>query len=302
MAKKYFVVGANIDSEERNKEDLPGAKNSALQWDKFLREQKFEGECLTDKLANGNDILTKLTELFAVLNDDDFAVFIYVGHGTRRKNKNYNSEQPDEIDGYDELLYCNGNSITDNQIREVLNLNKKKAPVFMVIDACHSGVVENNYVLLNHLEDYNEIVFSATSQDLESYYVAVFDQEKKKAIFSTCLLQVLNEGLDKNYNETFDETVDKLKAYNNPQIPQLAFTNSQILKNKIFHSPLDVALKFSEAELAQILKDTNKGKTGIMKELENLKTENTKISDFQNSKLSKNNLLQKIKILIQKIK
>jgi hypothetical protein len=301
MAKKYLIVGANTDSEQSNLPSLPGAKNTAFIWEGFLKKQGFSGECLTDGKADGIVILKKLKELFSTLDDGDLATFIYLGHGTRIKNQNFNPQKPDETDGYDEVLYCNGNTILDDDIREALNLNKRKAPVFVVIDACKSGVVESNFELLNNLNEYNEIAFSATNQGLESYYLATLIDADKKANFSLCLLEVLEaDNLDKNYNEIFDLTVKKLTTYNNNQTPQLAFTNAQILKNIIFQSPVDFNLLFSKAEIKDILKDKNKGQTGIMHESDNLKTMNFNNFKFLKTLLTKNMIVNSIKILINK--
>lgn len=305
MAKKYLIVGANVDSEEGYLPCLPGAENSALKWEHFLRnELHFSGECLTDKKAHGTDILEKLDHLFFGLSANDFVAFIYLGHGVQKKKENNDLGTLDETDGYNEVLYCNGNSITDNQIRAVLNKYTKITPIFILIDACNSGVVERNYNVLNSLVEYNEVAFSTSNLDLESYYLAVEDGKGKEAIFSLCLLEVLRDKLNKNYNDIFDLTVEKLRTYKNVQIPQMAFTNPTILKNTIFNCPIDDHLKFDEKEIEIILKDLNKGKTGIMKLGDDKKRETyfktREKFDLLNTRFIKETF-NKINLIIQKL-
>ena len=133
------------------------------------------------------------------LQKDDFAVFIYIGHGRQLKikNKNY-TITADEDDGIDEALMCNGLPIYDDEIRLILNLNLNKSPVFIVIDACYNPVVEKKGLSLNQFSSLNEIAFSSTSEN-ELAFMENFNHDKQ-AIFSSFLLEVLKDNLDKNYN------------------------------------------------------------------------------------------------------
>ncbi|PTT67081.1 MULTISPECIES: caspase family protein [unclassified Chryseobacterium] len=265
MAKKYVIVGANTDIYGEYP-SLPGAQKSALDWKSFLDKEGFEQrEILTDQTASRENILPALTSLFSNLKKDDFAVFIYIGHGNQIKDeyKNYKISL-DEDDGLDEILVCNGNSITDDEIRILLTLNKRKAPVFILIDACYNGVVENKLQTLNHFPENNEIAFSSATQIQVAYMEN--HNKNKQAIFSTFLLKALTENSDKNYNEIFDLTVDSLKHEGYTQDPQMAFTNDIILANPFFKTPINTNLKISQSVWKEVIENPHKGQTELANE------------------------------------
>lgn len=262
MKKKYVIVGANVDLYGEY-EEIPGALKSALDWKAFLDGLGFEqGAFLSGKEAGRENILPALTNLFSNLKKDDFAAFIYIGHGKQIKTegKNY-AATGDESDDLDETLICNGKSVKDDDIRELLELNKQKAPVFIVIDACYNGVVEKNFEALTQFSENNEIAFSSASQ-LETAYMEDYNHSKQ-AVYSTFLLETLIEYPNKNYNDTFDLARGRLKFKKYPQNPQLAFTNYEILKNIVFKSPVNPIIRFTSSEIKAIEKDLGKGLTGI---------------------------------------
>ena len=246
---------------------LLGQKKSALNWKTFLDSNGFaNGVCLTDENASRENILGKLANLFGSLQIDDFAVFIYIGHGRQLgiKDKDYAASN-DETDYRDEALMCNGRPIYDDEIRMVLNLNLHKAPVFIVIDACENPVIEKNGLLLNQFSAYNEVAFSSTSSEGLAY---MQDHELvDQAIYSSFLLEALANNLDKNYNEIFDLAEAKLKASAEPypQVPQLAFTNYAAIKNIVFTSPIKTNISFNEEEMSKINTNPRKSQTGIQK-------------------------------------
>lgn len=262
MKRKYVIVGADINLY-RAYEELPGALKSALDWKAFLDGQGFEQEAfLTGKEAERNNILPALTSLFSNLQKDDFAAFIYIGHGKQIKTegKNY-ARSADENDELDETLICNGKSIKDDDIRTLLNLNKQKAPVFILIDACYNGVIEENFEALTQFPENNEIAFSSAGQ-LEEAYMEDYSHTKQ-AVYSTFLLKTLIENPNRNYNDVFDLAREKLKSEGYPQNPQLAFTNYEILKNIVFKSPVVPIIRFTQSEIEAIMKDRWKGLTGV---------------------------------------
>lgn len=266
MAKKYVIVGANKNTVYNiPSDDIAGAKKSALDWKTFLDSNGFSnGTCLTDEQASRENILGALAALFSSLQIHDFAVFIYVGHGRQLKmeHKDYTATD-DETDSYDEALMCNGREIYDDEIRLMFTLNRHKAPVFVVIDACYNPVIEKNGLALNQFSSFNEVAFSSTSAN-DKAYMENYEGDKQ-AIYSTFLLEVLKDNLDKNYNEIFDLTDAKLEAsaQSYTQTPQLAFTNYTALKNSVFTAPIRNEISFSEAEISKILIDPDKSQTGI---------------------------------------
>ncbi|MFP3591904.1 caspase family protein [Chryseobacterium sp. SIMBA_038] len=272
MKKKYVIVGANYN-RFGNYKAIPGAQKSGLDWKSFLDENGFQSkEIITGENATRENILPALTNLFANLEKDDFAVFIYVGHGnqTKIKGKNYQFSR-EETDGYDEVLICDGTPITDDEIRTLLNLNKNKAPVFILIDACYNGVIEKSTPVLTDFSENNEIAISSATQ-LGTAYMEDYSHTKQ-AVYSTFLLKVLRENMTKNYNTVFDLTRDKLKENKYRQNPQLAFTNYSILNSIFFTAPINKSsLTLTSFEYQTIQKDPFKGQTGLTKENEKMFT------------------------------
>ncbi len=268
MAKKYVIVGANKNTVYNNPDDeIAGAKKSALDWKTFLDSNGFKnGVYLTDENASRENILGELAKLFGSLLKDDFAVFIYIGHGRQLgiDDKDYDVTK-DETDYQDEALMCNGREIYDDEIRKVLNLNRHKAPVFVLIDSCYNPVIEQKGVALNRFSSYNEVAFSSTSANDKAFMQN--HKGEKQAVYSSFLLEVLAVNLNKNYNEIFDLADSKLKASakSYPQTPQLAFTNYAALKNIVFTSPIKTEIRFSEEEIAKIIVNPFKSQTGIQK-------------------------------------
>ncbi len=270
--KKYVIVGANQSSIYSDGfTALPGAKVTALAWKFFLDKQGFEEVAfLTDEDATRTKVLCGLTNLFSDLKSNDFALFIYMGHGRQIENKNNSPLFPfDEGDGKDEELICKGDPILDDEIRLLLNLNKKKAPVFIIIDACDNGLIEGESLSANKFVNDNEVAFSSTAKT-DKAYMESFDEEKQQkkeeAVYSTFLLDVVKANLGKNYNEIFDLAREKIEKDGYPQNPQMAFTNGTILKNPIFSSPLKMDLSFSRKDIELLLADPNKGIGGLMSE------------------------------------
>lgn len=268
MEKKYVIVGANTD-KTREYPDIEGAKNSALRWQSFLDKNDFKGKLFTDDGVNRNLILTEMENLFKDLKKDDFAVFIFVGHGTQYKNN-------EEEDGLDEVLKVNGKSITDDEIREKMSLNTN-APVLIIIDACYNGVLVSNKTFA----DKNEIAFSSSTNNQEMQ-LDYFDG-KVEAVFSHFMLDELEKSINVNYNDLFVSVSKTIKENKYKQITQLIHTNDLILFSPIFQ-PLITLAEFDKIDASVIIcaKETpNIGQGGLQNVSQNFKFLNKKILQIE---------------------
>ncbi|XSG74573.1 caspase family protein [Herpetosiphon llansteffanensis] len=107
-----------------------------------LSNQPLLERVLFDEQATKVKIQATLQWLAATVTADDLAIFYYSGHGA-----SFDDDNGDEDDGKEEFLCpyeCGleqgiGSFVRDDELRAWLTPIREKAPLLVVLDACHSG-------------------------------------------------------------------------------------------------------------------------------------------------------------------
>lgn len=131
--KKALMIGLNYPNSHFS---LRGCINDVKEGSAYFQSFGYTVKMLTDQnIKFGNNVLDSLKELGE--GEARKLVFHYSGHGTQVKDLN-----GDEIDGLDEALYlAHGQTVTDDQINQVISSYSADKTVFMIWDCCHSGTI-----------------------------------------------------------------------------------------------------------------------------------------------------------------
>jgi len=81
IINKYALV-IGISDYEGTANDLQYCDDDAMDWQNFLKGEGYAVTILTDREATAANIESKLTQLLANEDADDYVVFAYSGHGT----------------------------------------------------------------------------------------------------------------------------------------------------------------------------------------------------------------------------
>lgn len=151
--KVAFLVGIESYGDARG-QDLPADEQwSVLRGPRYdlaamaalLAEQGFEVECLFDRAATREAILTGWRKYLRdrITSKEDVALFYFSGHGYQITD----IAPRDEADGLDEVLVPYDHRghdpaafLRDDELREVAaEVEKKSDNLVVVLDSCHSG-------------------------------------------------------------------------------------------------------------------------------------------------------------------
>lgn len=107
---------------------------------------------LMDERADRHNILKVIDSIGNVIQDGDYFIFYFSGHGDLMKDLNN-----DEESGYDQVLVAYDDYIIDDEIFERLNRYFVESNNIMIVDACHSSTSYKSAFgsLMNNLESVN---------------------------------------------------------------------------------------------------------------------------------------------------
>lgn len=136
----YIVIGVGKHPETNMISDLQGAPNDAIALSSILNGlfNVKEGKLLIDEYATKSGIKEAITETLSKMNDNDFLIVTFSGHGT------YNYIIPSDVQLFGEKVipgtYINADSvIADYELYSWFDVqNVKQSQIIMVIDSCHS--------------------------------------------------------------------------------------------------------------------------------------------------------------------
>ena len=276
--KRYLIVGINR-YDSNNYPTTEGAANSAVSWQYLLEKKEFSGKILLNEFATSDAILTELKNLLKNLNEDDFAAFIYIGHGGQWPDK-----VSTEDDEKDELLYPYKFSIKDNEIRTILDANGKNIPILIILDCCRNGVDET---LKLFDENKNEVVISAAQANTDMELGEI--DHYRQTVFSYYAQTVLEENFDIDYEGFINKINAKIEQSQYQQRPKLITSNYQFLKTKIFSPAPPEKIVISNKMIEDLKKNKNVGLGQIYHEVEDLK---------KNDVMFFNKILNKMKTMI----
>ena len=129
--KKAILIGLNYFGSHFQ---LKGCINDIKNGAEYLKKHNYDVKLLTDKdVSKKYNVLEALNELKQ--SENKIVFFHYSGHGSQTVDLD-----KDEEDGYDEVVYSNGDvRVTDDQINDLLKTFPEDKTVFLVFDCCHSG-------------------------------------------------------------------------------------------------------------------------------------------------------------------
>jgi len=138
---KYLEKGKIYDAD-----GILGADNDCKKIHDLLDDNgDYNIISLNDEQATAKKILDTLAFIGKQINTatkTPKVIFYFTGHGDTIPDKNH-----DEKSGYDQVLVAYDDFIVDDQINVLLKKYFLKSQNIMLIDACHSGSI-NNYVFL----------------------------------------------------------------------------------------------------------------------------------------------------------
>ena len=143
---------------EDEKLRLYGPPNDVRLAEQYLVEvERFERDNIvmlsdeTTKLPNRANILGALETQEATVQEGDFVLLYFSGHGSRQPVK---AKSAEELDGYDEIFLPSDvrgwnksigaveNAILDDEIGDFLRSYRRKGTdVWLIFDSCHSGTM-----------------------------------------------------------------------------------------------------------------------------------------------------------------
>ncbi len=146
MSNRLLVVAIGISTYANPAiPPLPTCRDDAQAFLHALRplsNQPLLERSLFDEQATKANIQAALQWLADALTADDLAILYYSGHGA-----SFDDDNGDERDGKEEFLCpyeCGleqgvGSFVRDDELRTWLTPIREKAPLLVVLDACHSG-------------------------------------------------------------------------------------------------------------------------------------------------------------------
>ncbi len=145
MKIKALCIGINYYLGINN---LKSCINDAKDWQKlFIKSFNIPKEHIT-KLTfgaetNAQNIKKELKNLIISLSDGDLGVFVFSGHGSRKK-KTINGETV-----YQESIRARNRSISEKEIQKILDTINPNAQFIAIIDSCHAGGVDLEEKIVN---------------------------------------------------------------------------------------------------------------------------------------------------------
>ncbi|MES2800051.1 MAG: caspase family protein [Bacteroidota bacterium] len=101
---------------------------------------------LTDKKASELNILTGLNQVMKKVQANDLVIFYFAGHGNTTNTKSSGKGYLLAYDASQSGEYDAGGAVKFDQIHDsIAKMLDKKATVYMITDACHSGASTNLY-------------------------------------------------------------------------------------------------------------------------------------------------------------
>lgn len=257
-SKSKLALCIGINNYPGTNNDLSGCVNDARDWAAELEQRRFAVECLFDKAATKDAIVTKMSALLAKANAGDVVAFTYSGHGTWVPDTS-----GDEPDRRDEALCpydVASNLLIDDELYDIFLERKPGVRVVFLSDSCHSGTVakfgpvvgsadrkvkflplasfEKNASTLAEARRVERAaargrartgaLLLAGCQDFEYSYDANFGG-KPNGAFTRVALDTLVAAKPTNYREWYQAIREKLPSMDYPQTPQLVATRSQKL-------------------------------------------------------------------------
>lgn len=141
---------------------LKSCRNDALAMKKISSHLGYETNILLDAEASVVNVLGKIREAAKALVSGDIFLFTASCHGTRLPNQGDDAE----IDRQDDAICLFDRPLLDDELAFEWSFFKEGVRILMVIDACHSGTVNN---------------FSPTNTD--NYYKSKYMPLEFSAIF-----------------------------------------------------------------------------------------------------------------------
>jgi len=127
--KKALCFGTNYKGTPN---ELSWCVKDAQDWGNFFMELGFQVTVYLEGEVTKRNFKAKLKELITTSVSGDVLAATQSGHGSRQ----YTHE---EEDFYDETLYFLDGMLTDNELREILDLLPDGVQLFLFFDTCHSG-------------------------------------------------------------------------------------------------------------------------------------------------------------------
>ncbi len=237
MKVNYLLV--NIDQYQDKSLNVEGTGNSAQRWKNIFNKNNFnEINWLQNKNATKENILVELTKLMLRTQENELAIFVFIGHGSKKIILEAELQAQLGIledDNYDEVLFAHDKIMVDNELRNILNLKKPKAKLLLFFDACNANSAMNlQYSTYNNLKikPKNELVFLASS-NFEKAKIIDFDHTPY-SIFSYYITEMIEQNNNINYYELFKKSSEKIIDENPAQHINLLYTDITFLSEKIF--------------------------------------------------------------------
>lgn len=141
MSKAYSLhIGLNAVNPSSYggwKGELNACENDALDMDDIAKKLKYSKHVvLLTKQATRNNVAKYFKSFANSLNNGDFFLLTYSGHGGQIPDANN-----DEDDGQDETWCLYDGQIIDDELNYYYSKFKPGARIFVLSDSCHSGTV-----------------------------------------------------------------------------------------------------------------------------------------------------------------
>lgn len=249
--KKAVLIGINY----RNKDsELKGCINDIIRVRDMLLTKGYKSsdiKVLTDDTSTKptrENILVQLVS--TIVSSSSTSVYIhYSGHGTFVLD-----ESSDESDGRDECIvpldYEQSGLITDDELRNIINLAQPTKTITCVFDSCHSGtVLDLGYQVYSDLlgskyivsksesqpDTRCEVVLLSGCQDWQ-YSYETKNQDEVSGILTNEYLDIISQG-----DVTYEQLISRLRKSMTTkviqglsrQIPNLTFGKFTDLKKVI---------------------------------------------------------------------
>lgn len=159
------------------------------------------------KLTNptSDEFLIELENQIKSLNDDDFLVFYFYGHGGQVIDKNGDEKLDNENDIYDETLVMQNDEVLDDEIYSILLKYKTKAKILFIIECCNSGtpikMLEENQLI------HDEVLDKSLKPTFDIIYVgATIDGTSVPAnLFNRVFIETFEDDEYDSYMDFFNE-------------------------------------------------------------------------------------------------
>lgn len=215
---------------------LPNCRNDAGAMFKIASINRFKSVALLDEDATIDNVLYAIALAARNLKDGDTFLLTFSGHGMQQYDIN-----DDEEDGKDENWCLYDGLLLDDQLYECWKSFRPGVRIVVVVDGCHSGtstkgIIESKPDPLKQIVRKTDTVKAAcillaACQDWQS--VSAGDK-LPYSTYTYLLLQVLEEGNVKSYEDLNNRISAKMEAGSKPNLYKFGPEANELSKKKPF--------------------------------------------------------------------